>query len=150
MAGMGDIKTVLAYYKKTQIFVIGLAILGLLAIPLSKFIIPILYGKEFIGAIPVFIILLCAMLVFLVSIPIHNMIIYYFAYPKLFSWVSLIHLLIIAILGWLLISKFGLVGAAFSVLIAQTIDFIIPAVWAYKKVTNHQSPSGPEALRAGG
>ena len=138
MAGMGNLKTVLAYYKKTQIFVLGLAILGLAVIPFARFIIPFLYGKEFVGAVPVFIILICAMLVFLISVPIHNMVIYYFAYPKLFSLISLVHLLIIAIFGWFMISRFGLVGAAFSVLVAQIMDFIIPAIWLYQKIKNPQ------------
>ena len=139
MSGMRDINTILLYFKKTQIFVLGISVLGLLAIPVSFWFIPTFYGDKYMGAVPVFTILLIAMLVFLISVPIHNMVLYYFSYPKLFTWVSMIHFSIILILGWVLVRKFGVIGIAYSVLFAQISDLVIPAVWVYKKVTNHQS-----------
>ena len=138
IAGMRDIKTLLTYYKKTQLFVIGLSLLGLLAIPIATLIIPILYGKEYLGTISIFIVLLCAMLIFLISVPIHNVVLYYFSYPKLFSWMSGWHLIVIFVLGWIFIERFGVIGGAIAVLVAQTFDFIIPAIWVYRKVNNKQ------------
>jgi O-antigen/teichoic acid export membrane protein len=133
MAQMGTKKELVEYYKKTQLMVLGLAGLGLLGIPISFFVIPLLW-QAYIGAIPIFAILLIAMLIFLISIPIHSVIIYYFGYPKLFFWLSLGHLLIVAIFGWVLTIKFGLMGAAAAVLIGMVFNFIIPLIWGLKKM----------------
>ncbi len=138
-SSMGSFDSMLKYYKKLQIFVIALSLIGLFAIPLGYIIIPLLYGVKYTGIIPVFSVLVIAMLVFLISTPIHNVIIYYYSHPKLFFRISAIHLIIIAIAGWVLIGKYGILGGAFAVLIAQIMDFIIPAVWLYRKIRNNIS-----------
>ncbi len=122
------------YLKKFQLLVLGLSVLGLLAIPLSFFLIPLIYGTQYQSAILPFIILLIAMLVFLISVPIHNSIIYYYAKPNVFVWVSIGHLILMAGFGYILISKLGVTGAAFSVLIGMLFNFLIPLGWLLNKI----------------
>lgn len=126
----------IVYLKKFQLMVGGLALLGLLGIPLAYHLIPIIYGNDYIASITPFIILFLAMLVFLISVPIHNSVIFYFGKPQVFVWVSIGHLLIIAILGFFLISNFGVVGAAFTVLTGTIFNFLVPLIWFLYKIRN--------------
>ena len=73
------------------------------------------------------------MLVFLISVPVHMSVMYYFAKPKLFFWLSAVHLTIILGLGWNLISLYGAMGAAITVLVGQVINFLIPVVWVLRE-----------------
>ena len=124
----------LAYLKKLQVFVTTLAVLGLiLGIPLSKFVIPALYGNEYVASIAPFIVLLLAQAVFLISIPAHTSVFYYFGYPKLFVYIALGHLVIIAGLGYTLIGEFGYLGAAYTVLAGNIFNFLVPTIWAIRK-----------------
>lgn len=128
-ASFVDIKQMITYFKKFQLMVIGLSLVGLLAIPLSYFMIPLIYGPNYIETVLPFIILFFAMLIFLISVPVHNSIIYYFGKSQVFVWVGIGQLFIIGILGYLLISSYGLIGAATSVLIGMIFNFVAPLVW---------------------
>lgn len=133
-ASFPDNKTMLIYFKKLQLLVLGLAFMGILALPLTAYSIPLIFGVQYTQAIPVFIILFLAMLVFLISLPVHNSIIYYFGKPQVFVWVSIGHLLIIGILGYFLISNFGIIGAATTVLVGMLFNFLIPLGWLLIKL----------------
>lgn len=122
------------YLKKLQLFVLGLSALGLITIPIFIYIIPILFGVAYITAVAPFILLLVAMLVFLISVPIHNSIIFYFARPDIFIWVSVGHLAIISLLGYFLISSFGLIGAGTTVLVGTIFNLLAPASWFFYKL----------------
>ncbi len=122
------------YLKKFQLLVLGLSVLGLLAIPLSFFLIPLVFGIQYQATVYPFIILLLAMLVFLISVPIHSSIIYYFAKPDLFVWVSIGHLFLIASFGYILITNFGAIGAALSVLIGMLFTFLVPFGWLLYRI----------------
>lgn len=134
MAEMGGIKDLISYLKKTQLFVSGLVVLGILSIPLVLFFIPILFGNVYIPSGPVFVILLFSQLVYLLSVPIHMSIFYYFSYPKLFFYLSVGHLLIVISLGYVLIMAYGVMGAAFSVLAGSIFNFAIPLFWVVGKL----------------
>ena len=134
MAGIRSVKELVDYLKKTQVMVLGLAILGILAIPVVLFLIPYLFGSEYLAAGPIFIVLFFAMLIFLISIPVHMAVFYYFSKPSLFFWLSLGHLAIIAGLGWYLVTLHGAIGAAVAVLIGQIFNFIIPTIWVLAKI----------------
>lgn len=134
MAGMGSVDDFFSYLKKSQILVLGISGLGALSIPIVLVLIPLLFGQEYIAAGPIFVVLLFAMLFFLISVPVHMAVIYYYSYPKLFFWISLGHLAIILVVGWILISLFGVMGAAFTVLIGHIFNFAVPAVWVWRKV----------------
>lgn len=134
ISSMGSKRELVEYLKKTQVMVLILAGVAVLLSPFALFLINFFYGNEYLGVSVIFLILLSAMLVFLVSIPIHATIFYYFGNPKLFVWVALGHLLIIAFLGWYMVMHFGAKGAAISVLIGMVFNLVVPAVWVIKKL----------------
>lgn len=127
-------KDMISYLKKFQLLVLGIAILGLMTIPASYFVIPAIFGIEYLSAIGPFIILLIAMLIFLMSVPIHNSIIFYFGKPNFFVWVSIGHLLIISSLGYVLITNFGVIGAAVTVLVGTIFNLLLPLTWFLIKI----------------
>lgn len=134
MATQGSIGNLISYLKKTQMFVIALSMLGVLSIPLVLYLIPYVFGVEYISAGQPFIILLFAMLIFLISLPVHNAVIYYFSYPKLFFYISIGHLILISTLGWYLTSLYGSSGMAFTVLIGALFNLVIPGMWVLNKI----------------
>jgi O-antigen/teichoic acid export membrane protein len=134
MASMGSLDAFVGYLKKTMIMVSGVALLGIVSIPVVSFLIPVVYGSDYSSAVFLFIILLLAMLIFLISVPIHMAVFYYFSKPSVFFWLGILNLGIISIVGWNLISTHGSTGAAFTVLISQIFNFVIPAIWVYKKI----------------
>lgn len=136
MSEMTNKESFVKYYKKTQLLVIVLAVMGLIGIPVAKFLIPLLYGSAYQGSVPVFAILFISMLLFLIALPIHNGIIYYYSYPKLFFYLGIGHLLIVLIGGWYLITYFGVIGAALAVLVGMIYTFIFPAIWLYARIKN--------------
>lgn len=133
-ASFQDNKQMITYLKKIQLLVSGFAFLGILAIPLAVYLIPIIFGQQYTQMITPFIILYIAMLIFLISLPIHASIIYYFAKPKVFVWASTGHLLIIGFLGYFLISTYGVIGAAVTVLIGMIFNFLAPLTWFLYKL----------------
>jgi O-antigen/teichoic acid export membrane protein len=138
MASMSNMEEMVEYLKKTQIYVLGLVMLGVLSIPVVLFLIPVIYGVEYLSATPIFIVLLFAMLIFLFSVPIHMAVFYYYSYPKLFFWLSLAHLSIVAFLGWYMIGAYGAMGAAVTVLTGQLVNFSIPALWVLRNIKDER------------
>ncbi|MBI2196508.1 oligosaccharide flippase family protein [Candidatus Daviesbacteria bacterium] len=133
-ASFQKIDQMLIYFKKFQLFVLGLCILGLLAIPLAIYFIPLLLGSAYTEAIIPFVILFLGYLIFLFSIPVHHSIIFYFGRPDVFIWVSLGHLLIIGGLGYVMISNFGIIGAAVTVLFGMLFNFLFPLGWLLNRL----------------
>lgn len=122
------------YLKKLQLMVLGLACLGIaVAVPLSYFVIHKFYGSEFSASFTPFLILLLAQAIFLISIPVHTAVMYYFSYPKLFVIISLVDIFTIFIVGPILIRSFGIVGAGATFLTGNVINFLIPAFWVFSK-----------------
>ncbi len=138
MAATGSLKELLTYFKKVQVFVLSLAGLGILSMPIVVFIAPLLLGSEYVSVTPVFVILIFAMLIFLISVPLHMSIFYYFSRPSLFFWLSLVHLAVVSCSAWILIGSFGAAGAAVSVLLGQVLNFIIPLGWFLLKVKRYE------------
>lgn len=140
-ASFQNIHQMLVYFKKFQIFVLGLCILGILTIPVAIYLIPILFGLPYKEAVIPFIFLFLGQLVFLFSIPVHHSIIFYFGRPDVFIWVSLGHLMIIGGLGYLLISNFGITGAAVTVLIGMVFNFLTPLIWVINRIQGRNGHS---------
>lgn len=124
----------LTYFKKFQVLVLGLCLLGILTIPLSVYLIPGLFGPAYSEAVIPFILLFLGYLVFLFSIPVHHSIIFYYGRPDVFIWVSLGHLVLIGFLGYLLIGSFGIIGAAATVLVGMIFNFLFPLGWLLIKL----------------
>lgn len=130
------------YLQKLQLYVVGLAMLGLLAIPVAVFLIPLIYGKEYIASVVPFIILLVAQLIFFISLPSHQAIFYYFSKPSLFALTTFGQFLIVFVLGNYLIQRYGLIGASLTVLASNIFNFIIPTAW----VINNFSKRGKSKI----
>ena len=122
------------YLKKLWLLVLGLAGIGVLVIPVSSYLIPTLLGPSYIQSVDIFKLLFLSQLIFLISLPFHQAIFYYFAKPSVFVLISLIHLAIVGGLGWMLVLNMGVLGAAFAVLIGSISNFLIPAIWVLSKL----------------
>lgn len=124
----------LIYFKKLQMMVLGLSLAIILAIPLSFYVIPFLYGASYYKAIAPFTILLSSMVIFLLSVPVHNSIIFFFGRSDIFVWVSIIHLLIIGLVGVFMISNYGVIGTSLTVLIGMIANLLLPLGWFLFKI----------------
>lgn len=133
-ASFQDKNIMLAFFRKLQLFVFGICAIGLLVIPFSFYIIPLIYGTEYQNSASIFIILFLAMLIFLISLPVHTSIIYYFSRPDVFVWVSVGHLIIMFGVGFVMIANFGILGTAITVLIGNLFVFIVPLGWFLKRI----------------
>lgn len=133
-AGFQNRKDMLAYFKKFQLMVLALGLLFILTIPLSFYVIPILYGMVYSQAVMPFIILLLAMVVFLISVPLHNSIIFYFGRSDIFVWISIIHFLIIGFVGFYMITNYGVLGTSLTVLIGMIANLLLPLCWFILKL----------------
>ncbi len=131
-------KKMLVYFKKLQLMVIGIAGVMMLSTPVVKLIINAFFGSEYGQSYPIFVILIIAMLVFMLSIPVHNAIIYYYQYPKLFSYLSVVNLAVVVTLAWVLTENFGVMGTGYSIIAGNMINLIVPMVWFIKKLNNKQ------------
>lgn len=127
-------KNMLTYLKKLQLLVSGLCILGILAIPIAVYLIPVIYGFAYQQMVVPFIFVFLAMLVFLFSVPVHNTIIFYFGRPDVFIGVAIGHLILTGGLGYVLISNYGIVGASITVLIGTTFNLAYPLIWLLIKL----------------
>lgn len=122
------------YLKKLQLFVTLLAVVGVVfGLIVSYFGIPLIYGTEYVQSFVPFAILLFAQAIFLISLPAHSTVFYYFRVPKVFLWVSSGHLLIMIVLGTVLIPYYGATGAAVTYLMGTLWNFLIPAFWVMYK-----------------
>ena len=121
-------------FKKIQLLVLGLSLVIILVIPISFYAIPFLFGATYSKAVIPFIILLLAMVIFLLSVPLHNSIIFYFGRSDIFVWVSIIHLLIIGFVGFFMITNYGVVGTSLTVLIGMIANLLLPLCWFLFKI----------------
>ena len=127
-------KALLGYLKKLQLFTLVLAIFGFLASPLAFYFIPLFYGQDYFPAIIPFLFLFYAQLIFLLAVPAHQTIFYYFSNPKIFVLISFIILLIMSLSNLLLVPVYGILGAAASVLLGTILNFLIPAAYVLKRL----------------
>ncbi len=133
-ASLDSDEKMLKYFKKVQLMVTGIAAALLISTPVVKWIIYTFFGEEYVRSYPIFFILLIAMLVFLISVPVHNAIIYYYSYPKLFSYLSIINLFVVLPSAFYLTSRYGVMATAYAVLIGNSVNFIIPTIWFIKRL----------------
>jgi O-antigen/teichoic acid export membrane protein len=91
-------------------------------------------GQDFNLAFLPCLVLLLAMVIFFVTAPIRDSIIYYSSKPKFFFFVGLVHAALVSILSMLLIPKFDILGTSLVVLFGQVFIAII-SIWYFLKVT---------------
>lgn len=133
MASLDSHEKAIAYFKKLQLLVLVIFIAGILASPLAFIIIPLIYGSNYLTGVIPFIILFIGQLIFLLALPSHQAIFFYFSKPSFFSILAGIQLIIAGVLGWFLILNYGIYGAALTVLINNLFGFIVPFVWVMIK-----------------
>lgn len=134
LASFDTDKKAVDYLKKLQLLTVVLGITAVaIGIPASYFVVPVLYGKEYLPSIAPLAILIISQAIFIISIPAHSAAIFYFSYPKLFVYVGVVHLAIIGGLGYFLITNFGYMGAAYTVLAGNIWNFLIPFAWSANK-----------------
>lgn len=80
-----------------------------------------LVGSDYIRGFVPFIVLLLAMVIFLITSPIRDSIIYFFEKPAFFFWLGLVHLVAITLLSIYIIPKFNLIGTSVVVLFGQLL-----------------------------
>ena len=129
LSSFSDDRKALIYLKKLQLLICGLVLLGIVIIPAFKFLIPLIYGQSYYASTTPFVILFIAQLLFLLAMPSHQAIFYYFANPKIFTWISIGQLLITAVLGWFLVPSLGIIGAAVTILVSNFFSLIISSIW---------------------
>ena len=129
-------KKMFGYFKKLQLMVMGIAGVMVLSIPIVKIVIKVFFGPEYDRSFGIFVILFVSMLVFLISIPVHNAIIYYYQYPKLFSILSIVNFCIVVPLAYYLTLKYGVLGTPYAMLIGNTINLIVPVGWMWRRMKN--------------
>lgn len=138
LASFNNDKVASLYLKKLQLLVCGLFLLGILSIPAISFLIPLVYGENYNQAVAPFVIIFIGQLFFLLAVPAHQSIFYYFSNPKIFVFTELMKLLITVTLGLLLIPTLGTIGAAFLVLITNIFSFAITGIWVIHKFSKQR------------
>lgn len=134
IANYNNKKDLVVYLKKLQLFILGLAVLGFFLSPAAFFILPFIYGEGYNLSVWPFLILFYAQLIFLISVPSHQTIFYYFSNPKIFVLISVFILGVLLFSNLLLVPAYGITGASFSVLIASIINFVLPAIYVLKRL----------------
>jgi O-antigen/teichoic acid export membrane protein len=122
----------ISYLKKTQLLVLGLGLGVLVVSPLAYFLIPLTYGDAYLAMMPILLILVLSGIIFLLSVPIHNSLIYYYGRSDIFVWVAFGHVLVMGISGWYLIQLFGVIGLASAVVMGSIFNLAIPTIWWWR------------------
>lgn len=141
LASLDSNEKAITYLKKTQLLVTAMFFVGALLSPLSIFIIPAIYGTAYTASVTPFIILFFAQLIFLLSLPTHQAIYYYFSKPNVISLVTVGQLVITGVAGWFLISSFGILGAALTALVNNLFGLIFPGLWVIYQFKRSLRPS---------
>lgn len=114
----------------------GLACLGLLMVlPIANIVIPVLFGSEYILAIPIFDILILGLIPFFLSGPFAATILYRFGKSSYHFLISMVTWGVSLFLYFVLVPNFGAVGAALTAGITNIVTFAL-YVFIYKKFKN--------------
>lgn len=133
LSGMSSRVEAKAYLRKLQFLSFGVALVILFAAPIGFYILSLFFGKEYSNSFVPFMILTLANIIFLISLPSHQAIFYYFAKPKVFAIINSGNLVLTLILGLYLVPTFGLVGAAGLSLCSAIFNLILPAYFVRRE-----------------
>lgn len=127
-----DFKT---YFIKILSASFLLVLLSLISIPLSYFIIPVIFGKNFLPSVAPFQILVIGVVFYILSAPFLMAILYRFKKSKFISLIYLLSLILIFFLLSYLIPLSGITGAAISVALVYLIQLLISVGYFFKLAT---------------
>lgn len=100
---------------------------------IAKWIVPFVFGRDFVQSTLVFQSLTVGIIFFLGSIP-SNVSLLALGYSKWIGTLSFLQLAIVLSIGWLLIPDFGAQGAAIALILAYFSTFIFSTIYAFKKI----------------
>lgn len=134
LSGFNNHSTAIVYFKKLQLLVLSLSLVGVIfGVALSRMVIPYFYGLAYLESFWPFVVLLISQAIFLLALPIHTTVMYYFARSDIFVWVSLVHLLVVSFLGYWGVITYGYLGLAMVMLVGNIFNLIIPGVWLWNR-----------------
>ncbi len=121
-----------AYFKKSLGLIGGIGTVMLLAIPLSPWLLPLIFGKVYVGAVVPFQVLTLGVVLFLISSPISSAIIYHFKKPAFSLYLSAGSLILVwLLLNWLIPVYKGN-GAAAAVVGVYLVQLLVSAFYFLK------------------
>lgn len=98
-------------------------------------------ADRYLAAVPAFLVLIMAMVVFLLSSPLRDSLLYYFGKSQFFVWQGLGHIMVVVATSYSLIPRFGIVGSAGTVLLGQ-VFIAATSLWYYLFLVRHQGRIG--------
>ncbi len=128
-------KEYLSYIKKCIFGAIFLTILIIPAIFICPQVVKLIFGSKYDGSIVVLQILLASYIFSFIANPI-SLVIFSMNEPKKITIINYTNLVVAVTLNFILIPKFGAVGAALSFFIANTTSAIIASLLSIYKVLN--------------
>jgi len=109
------------YLKKVALMVGGISLIMLSTVVLADPLVRLIFGEEYLAAIPVFRAMTLAMIPFLLSVITSQPLIYSFNQPKFFSRVTIIQVVTIISLDLIFIPRYQALGPTISLGIANVI-----------------------------
>jgi O-antigen/teichoic acid export membrane protein len=122
---------VLYYVRKVVKIVPVVIVLLLFGYALSEPVINWLFGAKYLGAIPIFKVLLVAFSISVILNPI-SLILYSLEKPGFFFVVNLFQILLAVPMNYFLIPRYGAVGASYTSLAVRMLAFILIFTWILK------------------
>ena len=121
-------KDTLAYLKKLSLLIGAVSLFMILTVFLARPIITLVFGSEYLDAIPVFQVLAIAMISFLFSIATTNPIIYTFNQPHFFAQITVLQVVVLVVLDLLLIPTYGAMAPCISIGVSNVLVFVLSSV----------------------
>ena len=128
------------FYYRDRFLIIGITLfIHILIIVFSKFFITTLYGAKYIGAVPIFNILLIGSIIRFLGV-------YYTLYfntngkYKLQQFINILRAVLNVILDIIFIRLFGLLGPAIATTLAILITFVLSALYCEKRLLHLSKP----------
>lgn len=136
-AGIKDTAHEKIYLRKVTLFVLGISLLvALLMLPVGYLVIR-LVGVTYSSSWNPFLVLLTSLVVYSLTNPIRDSLLYYHTKPQFFFWMTVGQGLVILTFGVLLVPPFRIMGAAVTVLISQLFVSLCSLVY-YRSLAKQQ------------
>jgi O-antigen/teichoic acid export membrane protein len=133
-ASFNTLDKMVTYFKKFQIMVILFALVILIGSPLVFIILPWFYGNGYEMLPMVFLIYLMGMLIYLISVPVHTVIFYYYSKPQIFIYLAIGHLFLMLGLATILTQYFGIVGLTIAVVVGMVFNLLVPLFYVLNRI----------------
>lgn len=121
-------KDTLAYLKKLVPLIGAVSLAMVASVFLARPIITLVFGFEYLDAIPVFQVLALAMIPFLFSIATTNPIIYTFNQPRFFANITILQVVVLVTLDFILIPHYGALAPCYSIGVSNLLVFVLSSV----------------------